>query len=170
MSTPDELRARVRAQYGEGIPARSFRDEVASAASSVPAAAPSPARRYAASEEHAIQRAVFERANDPENLRRWPQLALLHAIPNGGHRTAAQAGKLKAEGVKPGVPDLDLPCARGGFFGLRIEVKKPGGTLSPEQVHWMAALEREGHKVAVHETVEGIWAELLDYLALWRTS
>ena len=35
-----------------------------------------------------------------------PKLSLLYAIPNGGARHKAVAAKLRAEGVKPGVPDI----------------------------------------------------------------
>jgi hypothetical protein len=119
--------------------------------------------------EHAIQVEVFVWANDPAEQLRHPELAMLHAVPNGGHRTPAAAKKMKAEGQKPGVPDLDLPVGRGGYLGLRIEIKRPGGTTSPEQADWMAALAREGHKVALHTTVMGVKAEILAYLAMPRT-
>lgn len=49
---------------------------------------------------------------------------LLFAIPNGGHRNKATAGKLKAEGVKPGVPDLMLALANDAYNGLFIELKR----------------------------------------------
>ena len=39
----------------------------------------------------------------------YPELRLLYAIPNGGHRHKAMSAELKAEGVKPGVPNLCLP-------------------------------------------------------------
>ena len=41
-----------------------------------------------------------------------PDIDLLHAIPNGGHRNKATAGQLKAEGVKRGVPDIFLPVPK----------------------------------------------------------
>lgn len=134
-----------------------------------PAPARIPDRPRTRQLEHDLQAEVFVWANDPAEQLRHPELALLHAIPNGGHRTPRTAGRQKAEGVKPGVPDLDLPAARGGYHGLRIELKRPGGTTSPEQAHWMAALAREGHRVALHSTVEGTIAEVLAYLALPRT-
>ena len=34
-------------------------------------------------------------------------------IPNGGSRHPAEAARLKAQGVKAGVPDLCIPVARG---------------------------------------------------------
>lgn len=43
---------------------------------------------------------------------KYPELALLYHIPNGGSRRKSEAGRFKAEGVKAGVPDLFLPAAR----------------------------------------------------------
>lgn len=57
--------------------------------------------------------------------------ALIYHVPNGGHRHKAVAAKLKGQGVKAGVPDLVLPMARGGFFGLYIEFK---ATVDPAPV------------------------------------
>jgi hypothetical protein len=54
---------------------------------------------------------------------------LIYAIPNGGgKRTKADGGRLKAEGVVSGMPDLHIPELR-----LWIEMKKQGGTVEPAQ-------------------------------------
>lgn len=58
---------------------------------------------------------------------KYPELALLYHIPNGGSRRKSEAGRFKAEGVKAGVPDLFLPAARGNFHGLYIEMKRKAG-------------------------------------------
>lgn len=71
--------------------------------------------------------------------------ALVFAIPNGGKRGKAEAGRLKAEGVTPGVPDLFIPA-----LGLFIEMKRTqGGSVSAEQKRVMAALELCGYQCAV---------------------
>ena len=54
-----------------------------------------------------------------------PELALLHHIPNGGARSKATAGRLKAEGVKAGIPDICLPVPKNGYGALYIELKVP---------------------------------------------
>ena len=38
-----------------------------------------------------------------------PELKLMYHIPNGGKRNITTARRLKAEGVKAGVPDIHLP-------------------------------------------------------------
>ncbi len=79
----------------------------------------------------------------------FTELALLFAIPNGGQRHKAVAGKMKAEGVRPGVPDLFLPVARGGFHGLFVEMKTLKGRVQPVQVEWHKVLEAQGFCVKV---------------------
>jgi hypothetical protein len=67
------------------------------------------------------------------------------AIPNGGERNVIVAQKLKAEGVKAGVPDLFFPSIR-----LFIEMKRvKGGQVSPQQKHWHDRLTKAGYTVAV---------------------
>jgi len=83
------------------------------------------------------------------NEHRHPELKLLFAIPNGGHRHIAVAHKMKMEGVRSGVPDLFLPVARGDHHGLFIEMKAEGGRPSHNQGVWFADLTREGYMTTV---------------------
>ena len=81
---------------------------------------------------------------------RFPELRLLHAIPNGGARSAVTGAKLKAQGVKAGVPDMCLPVSRGGYHGLYIELKRRhGGRVAPEQRTWIADLSGQGYLAVV---------------------
>jgi len=74
----------------------------------------------------------------------WPSVRIF-AIPNGGARSKATAGRLKAEGVASGVPDLFIPAWR-----LWVEMKRAkGGSLSAEQKDWIEYLESVGHWVIV---------------------
>ena len=69
----------------------------------------------------------------------------IFAIPNGGARSLATAGRLKAEGVSSGVPDLFIPAWR-----LWVEMKRSkGGSLSAEQKDWRAYLESVDYWVIV---------------------
>ncbi len=95
-------------------------------------------------DEHQVQAAVFTWAmwRGRTNV---PALGRLLAVPNGGLRAKATAGKLRAEGVRAGVPDLVLPLACRGFHGLWLEVKRLDGTLDPDQIDWLRYLASAGY-------------------------
>ena len=97
--------------------------------------------------EHQEQSALINWARMTEGT--WPELELLHAIPLGGARHPATGKKLKAEGVKKGVPDLCLPVARHGYHGLYIEMKVKGRYPSKEQKWWIAKLNEQGYQAVV---------------------
>lgn len=107
-----------------------------------------------------------------------PELAWLYAIPNGGLRSKAVAGKLKAQGVKAGYPDVGLDVARKGYHGLRIELKvpqvravpgvserKPPGRVSPEQLGWHEHHLREGYSAHIAYGFEHAMQIIVDYLS-----
>ena len=99
-------------------------------------------------------------------MNRHPELALLHAIPNGGHRNVVVAKRLKDEGVKPGVPDLFLPVARGGSHGLYVEMKRiKGGRVSEVQKDWIRALMAQGYKVEVAKGAVDAFGVIKDYIS-----
>lgn len=87
-----------------------------------------------------------------------PELWLLFHCPNGGWRGYAQGMRFKALGVKSGVPDLCLPCARGTFNGLYLEVKDGAkgskSKQSPAQLEWEKRLKAEGYCVGVVRSKE----------------
>jgi hypothetical protein len=79
----------------------------------------------------------------------WPGVRIF-AVPNGGVRSKATAGRLKAEGVASGVPDLFVPA-----WHLWVEMKRvKGGSLSPEQKDWIAYLEGCGYQCVVGKGAE----------------
>jgi hypothetical protein len=83
---------------------------------------------------------------------RYPQVfELIYHVPNGGHRHKLVAMKLKQQGVKAGVPDLVLPMARGGFFGLYIEFKATvdPAAVSPSQAACIRRLNDQGYLAVV---------------------
>lgn len=96
-----------------------------------------------------------------------PELRLLYHVPNGGSRHKAEAARLKAAGVKSGVPDICLPVPRAGYHGLYIELKRQkGGRISPEQTEWIAALIKQGYCAAVCRGWEAAREEILRYLTI----
>lgn len=100
--------------------------------------------------EHQEQVALFKWATLQQGT--LPVLQYLYAVPNGGKRNLVIAMKLKAEGVKPGVPDVALDVAARGFHGLRIEMKRTNAKPSdvrPEQRDWHEFLVKQGYHVSV---------------------
>lgn len=112
--------------------------------------------------EHEHQKAVVQWAERMSGL--VPELRLLHAIPNGGKRHMFTARRMKAEGVKSGVPDLFLPIARAGRHGLYIEMKAHRGSVTPEQREWIAALRDQGYRAEVARGFEAAINIIEDYV------
>jgi hypothetical protein len=75
-----------------------------------------------------------------------PEFALF-AVPNGGSRHMLTAVRLKAEGVRPGIPDLMLatPSKDNLLRGLFIEMKAKEGRESKEQIEVREFLNEQGY-------------------------
>lgn len=112
--------------------------------------------------EHEEQAALVRHVSFLVGL--YPELALLFAIPNGGARDVVTGARLKAEGVRPGVPDLLLPVGRDGFFGLFIEMKTAVGSVRPNQKVWHDRLLDEGYSVKVCRSAGDAVDTLVAYL------
>jgi len=133
-------------------------------------------RALLAPTEHAEQRAVVAWARTMEP--KWPELALLFAIPNqgraGGRQGARWGARMAEEGLRAGLPDLMLPAARqrplpqsGSFHGVFVEMKRSvGGQLSPAQKQWLGALEAAGYFCVVAPGAAVAIRALECYLAL----
>jgi hypothetical protein len=93
--------------------------------------------------EQEMQIAFFEWAKWQEG--KYPELGLMHHIPNGGKRSKVEACIFKAMGVKKGVPDVFLPEARGIYHGLYIEFKAKGERPRAEQEDILAGLREAGY-------------------------
>lgn len=81
--------------------------------------------------------------------RMYPELKWIHHCPNGGSRQKGEASRLKAQGVKAGVPDLHLPIPKGSYVGLYIEMKYDKGRLEAVQKEWLKAMADAGHFACV---------------------
>lgn len=97
--------------------------------------------------EHNHQVALFRWA--ALNEKKWPELKAMYAVPNGGHRHKLTAYKLKAEGVKAGIPDIVLPVPRGKYGALFIEMKAGNNKPTKIQLEWHALLRDLGNRVEV---------------------
>lgn len=96
---------------------------------------------------------------------RFPEVRLLYHVPNGGSRNKTEAARLRAQGVKAGVPDLCLPVARGGKHGLYIELKRQrGGRTSEEQEGWIKALRKQGFAAEVCKGWQEAAEMIVEYL------
>ncbi len=113
--------------------------------------------------EHDEQVALFRWV--ATRLAVYPGLDLLYAIPNGGQRTKAAAGKLKAEGVKAGVSDLHLPVPLHGKHGLWIEMKVKPNKPTEAQSAWLTRMQALGHAVGVAYSAAEAQELLVHYYA-----
>lgn len=101
---------------------------------------------------------VYERSEHDEQcaLVEWLELNRYKftAIPNGGHRSIGQAKKLKAEGVRGGLPDmLVIRNGRMLFLEMKRESLRPkrggSGGVSADQRGWIDAINRCADACAV---------------------
>lgn len=89
------------------------------------------------------------------------------SVPNGARTAMKTAKKLKATGLKSGVPDLVFPIPRGGFHGYYQEMKRrKGGVVSDEQNLWIEFLRRKGYFVDVAKGADESKAGIMAYMAL----
>lgn len=102
-----------------------------------------PEQLAASGTEHGHQAALFCFA--AANIKQYPDLRYLFAIPNGGQRNAATGARLKAEGVKAGVPDIMLPRPNRNYHGLFLEMKVGKNVQSTEQKDYFFYLQRNGY-------------------------
>jgi hypothetical protein len=86
--------------------------------------------------------------------------------PNGGLRNAREAARLKALGVKAGVPDVSLTIAAQGFHGLYIELKAGKGRVTDEQKTVCEMLIEQGYCVLVAYSWHDAAGFIVDYLDL----
>ena len=95
---------------------------------------------------------------------KYPELALMFHIPNGGVRNIVTATRLKAEGLKAGVPDIFLPVSKNGWHGLFIEMKAQGGKVSESQRAWQKALIGQEYRTVICRGWEEAREEIECYL------
>lgn len=128
-----------------------------------------PEQLAACGTESGHQKALFAWA--ALNQKRFPELRLMFAIPNGSQRDKITAARLKAEGVKAGVPDIFLPFPSQGVAGLFIELKRPKtvgrskGKVTECQADMLDELMKQGYGVFVAEGWEQARDVLIQYLS-----
>ena len=105
--------------------------------------------------EEALHRAVAQFLNSA-----LPPDAVWFHVPNGGARSKAEAGVLKAMGVRAGVPDIYILHRGRSYF---IELKPKGRYASQAQKDTMRGLRIAGAECALARSVEGVELCLLDW-------
>lgn len=113
--------------------------------------------------EHQHQVNLFQWANMQSV--KHPELKLMFAVPNAAKRNLNTAMYMKAEGLASGVPDIFLPCARGAYHGLFIELKRAKGShISKTQKTYLDALNQQGYKAVVCYGFDDAKTMIEDYL------
>jgi hypothetical protein len=134
----------------EATPPRNSRAELASGSGGlvVPKAAsgrsvdpPTVSRQRRHRPEDAIQRAIVQHYRQ-----RAAPGVFMFAVPNGGSRRPVEAAILKATGTVAGIPDT-IWIKDGQVYAL--ELKAPGGRLTPAQEGVLVALRAAG-AIATH--------------------
>jgi len=97
--------------------------------------------------EHDEQVALFNFLGYMEG--KHPELKWIHAIPNGGMRHKATAGKMKAEGAKDGVWDIFVPIVKEPCPGMYIEMKFGKNRLTENQDEFCKFAMNQGYIVVV---------------------
>lgn len=98
---------------------------------------------------------------------------LLFAIPNGAHLAGSaklrgfQMHRLKASGLRVGVPDLMLAAAAScsPYLGLFLEMKRGNGKPTAEQLAYHALLRSQGYRVQVCQGFESARNAIVAYLS-----
>jgi len=94
---------------------------------------------------------------------------LLYAVPNAGAGAQrGQAGKMKAEGVRPGIPDVNLDVPRNGCHGLRLEFKRRGEKPRPHQLEVIDLLRQQGYDVQIVYSLDEAMRVVMAYLGYRR--
>jgi hypothetical protein len=90
-------------------------------------------------------------------------IELIYAVPNGGARSPTEAIRLRAEGVRPGIPDVNIDIPSPTYHGMRIEFKKVGGVTSTAQKRKHKLLRQAGYHVVTCYTADEAIKELEKY-------
>lgn len=86
---------------------------------------------------------------------------VLFSASAGGMRTyRKEAGKMKAAGYTKGCPDIMIFEPRGDYCGLFIELKRPDGKPTPEQIAFIDGLKARGYRATVCYGYEEITKEV----------
>ncbi len=126
--------------------------------------------------EHEYQVQVIEWCDLMAKVK-YPMLKWIYAVPNGARTARSVANRLKAEGMKAGVPDLVLPYPVYNeneygypdtkYHGLFVEMKSRDtkGRVSKDQQEWLDYLDSVGYRVVTAWTSKEATDAIEEYLS-----
>jgi hypothetical protein len=86
------------------------------------------------------------------------------AVPNAGKRSVVHGGRMKAEGLSAGFPDIFCFVPNKEYHGLAMEMKVGKNKPTVKQLEWLKRLEAQGYATfIVYSATEAIKV-LEDYL------
>ena len=135
---------------------------------------PAPIRRSRVDHEGTEQQALIMWLHG-EKQRQTPVAPACHctyAVPNGGSRHRVEAAKFKRQGVRAGVSDLVIACARGGHHGLYLEFKATPprhAATSAGQKEWLATVEEQGYCAVLARGLEEAKSVIREYMNMPAT-
>lgn len=92
------------------------------------------------------------------------------SFPNEGKRSLRNASRMKAEGLKKGMPDLGVFYPTKHHPGMFIEFKSPKGKLTESQCDMLELLAARGYYCCACWTLEAAISEMRGYLNEQDTS
>lgn len=114
--------------------------------------------------ESEMQQVLFEWAK--WNVGKYPELKLLHSIPNGGKRDIVTGARLKREGALAGVSDIHLPVPKGQYHSLWLELKVGSNKPTDKQKWFIDEMTKQGSKACVAYSLDEAIKVIEDYLKL----
>lgn len=103
-----------------------------------------------------------------ENEKQYPELRLLHSIPNGTYCHIYTATIIKRMGILKGMPDICLPInpISETYNALYLEMKYGKNKPSKHQKLIKKMLEEAGNKVVICYSSEAAINEIKNYLSI----
>lgn len=120
-------------------------------------------KRKRKQDESAIQQAYFKEVFLREQFD-W-RYKLIFSVPNQGVRTVRNASRLKAEGMRAGLPDVIGAVPIGQYCGFVIEVKTKIGKVSARQADMLNHFKKAGFATFIARSVDAMTLITRKYLA-----
>lgn len=99
-----------------------------------------------------------------------PDERALMAFPMQGRRTIQAGRRLKAEGMRKGLPDMFLALPTTESAGLWLELKATGGKPSPEQVQFGQMLVALGYDFQICYGFDCTVEAITRHVAKWQNA